>query len=115
MDKQELLKVLDMSEDEQWTWLGENYYSATERPDTYYSDTLADLAFRLRDEARKTKDTWWAYWDACKEVIDYNWERKWADKQKINNVPMSEYMAIWIVLSDAIDQIIAALIALEKK
>ena len=39
----ELLAVLDLPEGEQWIWVSENY------KDKFWS--LADLAFRLRDEA----------------------------------------------------------------
>ena len=43
MKKEELLKVLDMSEDEQWEWCIQNT--------KHIGESLADLAFRLRDEA----------------------------------------------------------------
>ena len=57
----DLLKVLDMSEDEQWKWLWENRQlthigwnmTATRNM------ILADLAFRLRDESmRENSDNW---------------------------------------------------------
>lgn len=60
MDKQKILKVLDMNEDEQWEWLEDNGYIDWNKACfcksyeyTYIFNkkgTLADLAFRLRDE-----------------------------------------------------------------
>ncbi len=42
MDKEELLKVLDMSEEDQWVFCAQHCKKPIE--------SLADLAFRLRDE-----------------------------------------------------------------
>ena len=49
MTKEELLKVLDMSEDEQWCWAVKKFNLV------YPRDTLPCLAFRLRDEVVKDK------------------------------------------------------------
>ena len=62
MTKEELLKVLDMSEDEQWGWL---IYNRAKYGYVLFQDCLsgnskrmaiADLAFRLRDEAIMLKE-----------------------------------------------------------
>ncbi|MCJ7482605.1 MAG: hypothetical protein MUO31_06535 [Thermodesulfovibrionales bacterium] len=46
---EELLKVLDMSEDEQWNWLYENKHlpNMSLMANTTRGQILADLAFRL--------------------------------------------------------------------
>ena len=50
MTKEELLKVLDMKEDEQWCWAVKKFNLV------YPRDTLPCLAFRLRDEAIMLKE-----------------------------------------------------------
>ncbi len=63
MKKEDLLKVLDMSEDEQLVWTLKIGHG-----DRHINESLADLAFRLRDEAAE-KD--WVGWQvsSC-----YVWE-----------------------------------------
>ena len=46
MKKEDLLKVLDMSEDEQLVWTLKIGHG-----DRHFNESFADLAFRLRDEA----------------------------------------------------------------
>ena len=60
---QELLSVLDMSEDEQWHFLvhKDNGYISTKTQEELSSKkiSLADLAFRTRDEAGKNDAVYW--------------------------------------------------------
>jgi hypothetical protein len=93
MSKEERLKVLDMNEDEQVDWLWDRNIL---KP----NESLADLAFRLRDEAVK-KD--WMYWEiACCQV----WQ---ATPHKYNYNP-----GRFGSRAKPIHWIIAALIAKEK-
>lgn len=104
----DLLKVLDMSEDEQITW----FYRRHEKelhdivwiaPVAKFKDyRLADLAFRLRDEVINYKG-WgpalckvWVYW------------------QDPNNIGIT-LEGFWIHRAKPIHFIIAALIAKEKE
>ena len=48
----ELLKVLDITKEEQWVWCAKNIKAVGE--------SLADLAFRLRDEAENKEGLWWS-------------------------------------------------------
>ena len=107
---EKLLAVLDMPEEKQISFL-ENY------PDECFlaDETLADLAFRLRDEARETKEKWWAYSESCEQVANYRLENQWKDTAEINVKYLTDCFAIWIYLADPIDQIIAALIAKPKE
>ena len=61
--KDELLKVLDMTEGEQWKWVSDNLLHWDCDHGWYYKQSpiegIADLAFRLRDEARKTNFKAW--------------------------------------------------------
>ena len=58
----DLLKVLDMSEVEQWEWLEKKY-----GPGAFHS--FAPLAFRLRDEACKVSCE--KYYEALEEVYNH--------------------------------------------
>lgn len=100
---QELLAVLDMPEKEQWSWALVNKHRNT------YRESLADLAFRLRDEAvdKKLKcfmsDCWYM---ALQDVYEYEFERG-RTEPKIHE-------ADWLVaVGQPIHWIIAALIAKE--
>ena len=95
MKKEELLKILDMSEeDEQEEALWEIY-----SPDHYCC--LAELAFRLRDEVAGT-----IWWDGAKiDVWEYVCSKKNRDIQ---------LELFWIDWSQPIHWIIAALIAKEN-
>ena len=99
----DLLKILDMSEDEQINWLMDKDYM----PNYYvgmrgrkHDDSLADLAFRLRDEAKG--HSWNGWLDATKEV--------WKTIHKYWT-----YEQFWMSQAKPIHWIIAALIAKEKK
>lgn len=108
MTKDELLAVLDLSEEEQWIWLREVYYNTAEHPDNYYSDTLADLAFRLRDEAIKNNSDAWA--KACWQIhqCDSLGEIKYPNIYDTKVLMNSEY---WVLTQKAIYWIITALLA----
>jgi hypothetical protein len=93
MSKDELLKYLDMNEDERVDWLWN-------RDILKPNESLADLAFRLRDEV--VKESHRAFHDAVYEVMEYCGDDSWAS-------------AYWgMALAKPIHWIIAALIAKEK-
>jgi len=91
--KEELLKVLDMSEEEQFKWLRLYGYKLHYTSDVIYNEMqMAHLAFRLRDEANvfmfgdelfmifynteyfKNKDyDTFALWQASKECKPIHW------------------------------------------
>lgn len=104
MTKPELLAVLDMSEEEQKQWLHDNFLNRE-----YYYPSLADLAFRLRDEAVLLDNFPWA----CAEVYNYAHNYKLGP----NEVPApTTLMWIWFAnQARPIHWIIAALIAKEKE
>ena len=116
---EKLLAVLDMPENEQWRWVcGQDLwkYFTIHIAGTVENKTfLADLAFRMRDEARETKEKWWAYSESCEQVANYRLENQWKDTAEINGKYLTDCFAIWIYLADPIDQIIAALIAKPKE
>ena len=87
-------KLLDMTEDEQVDWLWDMDIL---KP----NESLADLAFRLRDEAVNHQ----GWGEAIKDVCDY-WQGK-------NNTGIT-LSGFWIHRAKPIHWIIAALIALEK-
>ena len=66
MNEQELLAVLDMSEDKQAVWC-----EAPEHGNRQMGQSLADLAFRLRDEVVKNIDDAEVFHKSCKDVIIY--------------------------------------------
>jgi hypothetical protein len=93
-----LLAVLDMSEDEQKDWLWKRGYIVNRK--TVYATmipSLADLAFRLRDEV--VKQYGWGVWHNAKEIV---WNYKHGHKT---------YIEFCDVIAKPIHWIIAALIA----
>ena len=102
----ELLKVLDMGEREQVVYLQEQKLLSQydDRISAkYLRGCLADLAFRLRDEAMKTKETKKRFHDALYEMQVEQGETEWAT-------------AWWgYAIAKPIHWIIAALIAKENK
>ena len=66
----DLLKILDMSEDEQWEWCVKNVKEKT------IGESLADLAFRLRDKA---VSKYYNNWCKAKEIV---WLHKNTDAQR---------------------------------
>lgn len=96
MNTEELLKVLDMSEGEQLIWCAEN--AGFDMLDA----TLADLAFRRRDEVCKVSCE--NYYNALEAVYNY----KIKDKQCCSLYAFQTYQI------KPIDMIIAAMIALKK-
>ena len=109
----DLLKVLDMSEDEQWEWewLIEHQkiykYELANYPDNKRM-ALADLAFRLRDEVDFN-----IYLEEL-EVVYHLWQKRGTiDEQMENNlITFTCWLAVYIT---PIDRIIAALKAKEQK
>jgi len=96
------LKILDMSEDEQWKWCVKNVKAAGE--------SLADLAFRLRDEVCSDPNGIDKYKQALHLIY-----RTWLDKQS-DKARLIVTFNIWLIaFADPIDEIIAALIAKEKE
>ena len=72
MNKEELLEVLDMSKDKQWEWICKNHFVWSEWDHNWYYGKqiiccIADLAFRLRDEAVKANHR--AFHDGIYEVM----------------------------------------------
>lgn len=113
MDKAELLKILDISEDEQQIWLIKNEVmvgavlqckGGGELPCP--SESLADLAFRFRDEANPE-----AYCDTL-DIVYQNWiARETKNHPTHKLVAYSYWIAVYIT---PIDMIITALIAKDK-
>ncbi len=107
MTNEELLKVLDMSEEEQTSWLCSYIYCNKKGEDYWYNFlnrhiSLADLAFRLRDEAVKSShvDFHEAIYDVMMKVEGHD---SWAT-------------AFWgECIAKPIHWIIAALIVKESK
>ena len=95
MKKEELLKVLDMSEDEQDSWVRVNTRPYLVR------ESLADLAFQLRDEV------------SCRESSSVSWRQaKYA--VCFNETKYTSIYNKWFVdEAKPIHWIIAALIAKE--
>lgn len=95
----ELLKVLDMSEADQWNWLVKNNIGGLAVGEVAH---LADLAFRLRDEIEKSSGTlWWS--GAISKVYIY---------VTANNQTGHKGIMIWFAIkAQPIHWIIAALIA----
>ena len=107
MTKDKLLKVLDMSEDEQRIWLSKHI--VMKDGIGKISDwSFADLAFRWRDEVDFN-----IYLEEL-EVIYHLWQKRGTiDEQMENNlITFTCWLAIYIT---PIDRIIAALIAKENK
>ena len=105
MNEQELLAVLDMSEDEQRKWLIEKAHRIPGR-------SLADLAFRLRDEAMREYSDNWAL--ACWYV------QQWIGFHKIETYESPDLDGLLnadheILSKSPIHWIIAALIAKDKE
>lgn len=101
----ELLAVLDLPEDEQFLWVYEHItYEKYEchqcgGQDTS-AETLADLAFRLRDEVCKVSCE--DYYSGLEAVYNHRHAKKYIS-----------FYAFWTYQSKPIDMIIAALIAKE--
>ena len=74
----DLLKVLDMSEVDQWNWVcRESSYSLGQD-----FNSFADLAFRLRDEVVKQNLTMWR---RAMDIIFLNAnEEHWKEKKSIS-------------------------------
>ena len=111
MAEQDLLAVLDMSEDEQRKWvhftLYDYYRGYTDSPLIQTEHILADLAFRLRSEVIKITD----WWDACQLVYEYVAKEEF-DKDK----GWKSETGIWFQdFAKPIHWIIAALIAKGKE
>jgi hypothetical protein len=106
MTEQELLSVLDMSEDEQWEWCVKNAKSAGE--------SLADLAFRLRDELEMEQ---WPALAKAYECVRNKWcNDTWQQRHSmgLNKKHISSSL-FWLFHAKPIHFIIAALIAKESK
>lgn len=111
----DLLKVLDMPEDEQWEWViaGEKVIKYFPDDDIFIGDPqkyLADLAFRLRDEAISEDSDSWAR--ACWYV------QQWINLHEIKtwNIPSFDGLnnaEHEILTKDAIVWIVAASIMKE--
>lgn len=91
MTKDELLAVLDMSEDEQWEWCVKNVKEKT------IGESLADLAFRLRDEVVAE----------CGDIVWHKAVVKICDYMRMGTAWFKNY-------AKPIHWIIAALIAKQK-
>ena len=121
----DLLKVLDMSEEEQLQWLIDKNITdgslaisqvTNEIVPHWIRIELADLAFRLRDEVAKVKDLsdifnptklTIAYFDAFMDICDY-YKYPWSENKGD--------VYTWIMYcAKPIHWIIAALIAKDKK
>ena len=101
MTEQELLAVLDMSEDEQFKWLMDNDIVTSEYVKCSRHLILADLAFRLRDEVNNGKMH----------------EAMYLVQQNVKDAPdvLDYATAFWgLYHAKPIHWIIAALIAKEK-
>ena len=103
MTEQDLLKVLDMSEEKQDKW---TYISGIRKhhpTDENRIESLVDLAFRLRDEVFKEYGVLGGFHDGIYKVQEYLGEDAWAT-------------AFWgECIAKPIHWIIAALIAKEKE
>ncbi len=85
MTDQELLAVLDMSEDEQFRWLMDNDIVTNEYVKCSRHLILADLGFRLRDEAMNFNKGAWRdateqIWRECHDYREYR--NFWVDRSK---------------------------------
>ena len=98
---QKLLSVLDMTVYDQNQWLIKNNIRQHSLSDLKKMKSLADLAFRMRDEAvgNYGSDIWF---DAVNVVCNHYPEMKWS-------------LPTWDIESQPIHWIIAALIAKELK
>ncbi len=101
MDNKELLAVLDMSEDEQIEWLRTNVFTSM-RFREWIRTSLADLAFRLRDEAKGSEGVV-KYGKAMQIVCDHFY--------KCENTTMEIVNSFAAYVAKPIHWIIAALIA----
>lgn len=110
MDKQKLLAVLKLKEDEQYRWCEKQGLFNFRKPPNEVecsckaflsiSESLADLAFRLRNEAKPLN-----YHKAIMEVYRYRCKH---DKKTPPQITFGHWLVEYIT---AIDMIIAALIA----
>ena len=98
MNEQELLAVLDMSEDEQWEWCVKNVKEKT------MGESLADLAFRLRDEVCKISCE--NYYAALETV--------YCNRVVVSNRQCCGFYAYQMYQILTIDMIMSALISKEK-
>ena len=107
MTEQELLAVLDMSEDEQFKWLMYNDIVTNEYVKCSRHLILADLAFRLRNEAKYE-----AWTDALATVSGYVQDKI---AQAWNSEKEDLDVFDWKYNAKPIHWIIAALIAKGKR
>lgn len=97
MTNSELLKVLDLPEEEQWPWLwAEGIWTKAE-------ESLADLAFRLRDEAYSYCNS--EVWELAVTKVANRAFGDWLGYDLLN------VQGTWICLAQPIHWIIAAVIA----
>ena len=109
MNEQKLLAVLDMSEDEQDYWTVENTDRGI-RGGNY--ESLADLAFRLRDEIR-SKVNYSCWMNAKETVAKAIWSKhKWHKRGSYKY--LTSIYTFWTNQAQPIHWIIAALIAKDK-
>ena len=102
--REELLKVLDMGEDEQHDWCARS-------PECRMgNESLPDLAFRLRDEVCKESYGIDNYRNALIEVYS-----EWDKKQNLHAQTVVTFMAWLVAFIEPIDRIIAALITKENQ
>ncbi len=94
----ELLKVLDMSEDEQLLWCAKN--AGFDMLDA----TLADFAFRLRDEWSR----FGAFYSAMLDVQEYLKIEKYTSRRAMS-------YKFWAIQAQPIHWILASLIAKEAE
>lgn len=106
MNEKELLAVLDMSEDEQWVWCVKNGKAVGK----VAGESLADLAFRLRDEVLNSKNLNDDYWD-----VGINAVANYVTKDQVWKVVSGVDVCNWsLYFAKPIHWIIAALIAKGK-
>lgn len=103
----ELLKVLDMTGDEQVKWLLGKGLLRHHPTSGKWVESLADLAIRLRDEVCKNDRTAYKYYCALKDCFGYRRESLGLSSLSFN---------LWLYkYIKPIDMIIAALIAKEQE
>lgn len=123
----ELLSVLDLSEEEQYRWVDTNVeqegWEAPISKSFVSTESIADLAFRLRDEVKDLPDfvfskAWHLIVAKC--MYKYNWgDKEWkqnfeeftGSRDAVPNSTDREIFALWD--SKPIHWIVTALIAKE--
>ena len=110
MNNQELLAILDMSEDEQYEWVEENCetmgFESSSDKTWVMCDSLEEIAIRLRDEECKDNAGIINYKDALLKIYEI-WDGKQAPRLRV----IISFTAWIIAYKKPIDDIIAALIA----